>query len=349
MLFDLFSSFLSSHVLFFSPSSLSHSLPSPSCSQSCYSRSYSSTSRHNREYLDLSKPRGDLTVLEASIVRAVLGDELCPTSAASPSASPSASPPPSVSESPSVSGLTLSSTCSRDGDGIQGRNNISSPVAEGSVSSTSTARTADRSSRQGADSIGKERSSSSSVTSSLTCNDAISILHGPVDDSITSVTACSIAARIQLPSNIEHAINIDKRNSAPKTDYILGLKRGKYKSGKYDEEREQIEAKRCLGLLTPAACFAFSDSRKKRRRNADQDEYLEEDEERAEECGSYVKIRPNVGATSKSPLKAGDDLRCADSDIDRKKRKSPVVANGVDMDDMAATMGFSYFKNNYKS
>jgi hypothetical protein len=294
--------------------------------------------------MNLSKPRGDLTVLESSIVRAVLGDELYPIPAAS---APSASPPPPVS--PSVSGLALSGTCSRDGDEFQSRNNIPSVVAEGSLSSTSTARTADSSSRQGPDSIRNERSSSSSVTSSLTCNDAISILHGPVDNSITSVIACSIGTPIQLPSNIEHAINIDRRNSVPKTDYISGSKRGKYESCTYDEEREQIEAKRCLGLLTPAACFAFANSRKKRRRNADQEEYLEEDEERAEECGSYVKTRSNVEATPKSPLKVGDDLSCADSDIYRERRKSPVVANGVDMDDMAATMGFSNFKNNYKS
>jgi hypothetical protein len=298
--------------------------------------------------MDLSKPRGDLTVLESSIVRAVLGDELYPIPAASaPSASASPPPPVSPSVSPSVSGLALSGTCSRDGDEFQSRNNIPRVVAEGSLSSTSTARTADCSSRQGPDSIGNERSSSSSVTSSPTCNDAISILHGPVD--ITSVIACSIGTPIQPPSNIEHAINIDRRNSVPKTDRISGLKRGKYESCTYDEEREQIEAKRCLGLLTPAACFAFANSRKKRRRNADQEEYLEEDEERAEECGSYVKTRSNVEATPKSPLKVGDDLSCADSDIYRERRKSPVVANGVDMDDMAATMGFSNFKNKYKS
>jgi hypothetical protein len=291
-----------------------------------------------REYMDLSKPRGDLTVLEASIVRAVLGDELCPSPAAS------------LSVSSSASGQALSSTCSRDGEGIQGQSQIPSLSAERSATDASTASAADSSIRHGPDSSGKERNNSDSVTSALTCDDATVILHGTENHSITSVSACSIAAPIQLQSNIEYSFDKDKNNSVPKCDYTLALKRDKYRNGNYDEVRGLLEAKRCLGLLTPAACFAFVNSRKKRRRDADKEACLEEDEERAEECGSYVKIRPNVGATSKFPFGASDDLSYVDSDLYEKKRKFPSAALiGLDMDDMAATMGFSYFKNNYKS
>lgn len=82
------------------------------------------------------------------------------------------------------------------------------------------------------------------------------------------------------------------------------------------------------------------------------------DDERAEECGSYVKIRPNVGATASLPVgtDTGTDtdsaLYSTDIDIERKKRKRDSVVyglDGTDGTDMAALMGFSSFKHNYKS
>ena len=293
--------------------------------------------------MNLSKPRGDLTVLEASIVRAVLGDELGPSSAASSS---------------------LSIPYIRDGEELQTQNQIPSLVADGYPTDRSTVRATDSSLQEGTDSCVKGRSSSCTVKSALTCDDTTSRLHGTVDCSvtITSSSGCSTGASVDLLYGIDHTVNTAEINSASIREWTSELKTGRHQNGKYEQEqkekeqkqreKEQIEAKRCLGLLTPEACFAFASGRKKRRRDEDQNDYIEEDEERAEECGSYVKIRPNEGATANSFFGIGEDVWCAESDIDRKKRKSSSLhSNGQDkdMDSMAATMGFSSFKNNYKS
>ena len=311
--------------------------------------------------MDLSKPRGDLTVLEASIVRAVLGDELGPSSAA-----------PSSLSIPYI----------RNGEELQTQNQIPSLVADGYPTDRSTVRATDSSLQEGTDSCVKGRSSSCTVTSALTCDDTTSRLHGTVDCSVTikSSSGCSTGASVYLQNGIDHTVNTAEINSASIREWTSELKSGRHENGKYEQEeekkqrekeqkerereqkekereqkqreKEQIEAKRCLGLLTPEACFAFASGRKKRRRDEDQNDYIEEDEERAEECGSYVKIRPNEGATANSFFGIGEDVWCAESDIDRKKRKSSTLhSNGQDkdMDSMAATMGFSSFKNNYKS
>jgi hypothetical protein len=297
--------------------------------------------------MNLSKPRGDLTVLEASIVRAVLGDELGPSSAASSS---------------------LSIPRIRDGEELQTQNQIPSLVADGSTIDRSTVRATDSSLQEGTDSFSKDRSSGHTVTSALTCDDTTSRLHDTVDCSVTikSSSGCSTGASVDLQNGIDHTVNTAERNSVSIREWTSGLKSGRHQNGNYEQEqkerewgkeqkereKEQIEAKRCLGLLTPEACFAFASSRKKRRRDEDQNDCIEEDEERAEECGSYVKIRPNEGATANSFSGTGDDVWCTESDIDRKNRKSSSLhsdGQDQDMDSMAATMGFSSFKNNYKS